>query len=154
LDAVIEHSVRGVARARPDVAVAGRRDLANGLVAGTLFCGLLANLRLHLKHAVDLDRVVEVRRTSAAAELSFADAIGHELPVLGRSDALNVLLAAWSLAAHFWHIAHPLQMLIDAFAEEPQVPPDWNLDFRSALTQLLTATCVGLLSESAERNQT
>jgi hypothetical protein len=32
---------------------------------------------------VDLDRVVEIRRTSAAAEISLADAIEHALPVLG-----------------------------------------------------------------------
>jgi hypothetical protein len=31
-------------------------------------------------------------------------------------------------------IAHPPQGLIDAFAEEPEVPPEWNLDFASALT--------------------
>ena len=128
--------------------------LANGLAADPLFCDLLANLHLHLEQAVDLDRVVETRRTSAAAEMSLADAIGQALPVLGRSGALNVLLAACSLAAHTWQIAHPPQRLIDAFAEAPQVPPDWNLDFAFALTQLLTATCVGLLSESAERNQT
>ena len=76
------------------------------------------------------------------------------MPVLARSGALKVLLAACSLTAYFWQIPHPPQRLIDAFAEEPQVLPDWNLDFASALTQLLTATCVGLLSESAERNQT
>ena len=51
-----------------------------------------------------------------------------------------------------WQIAHPPQRLIDAFAEEPEVPPDWNLDFASALTQLLTATCVGLLIEPAQQN--
>ena len=127
--------------------------LANGLAADPLFCDLLANLHLHLEHEMDLDRVVEIRRTSAAAEMSLADAIEQALPVLGRSGALNVLLAACSLTAYFWQIAHPPQRLIDAFAEEPQVPPDWNLDFASALTRLLTAACVGLLSESAERNQ-
>ena len=127
--------------------------LANGLAADPLFCDLLANLHLHLEHEVDLDRVVEIRRTSAAAEMLLADAIEQALPVLGRSGALNVLLAARSLAAYFWQIAHPPQRLIDAFAQEPQVPPDWSLDFASALTQLLTATCVGLLSESAERKK-
>ena len=129
-------------------------SLANGLAADPLVCDLLANLHLHLEHEVDLDRVVEIRRTSAAAEMSLADAIEQASPVLGRSGALNVLLAACSLTAYFWQIAHPPQRLIDAFAEEPQVPPDWNLDFASALTRLLTAACVGLLSESAERNQT
>jgi AcrR family transcriptional regulator len=123
--------------------------LANGLAADPLFCDLLANLHLHLEHEVDLDRVLEVRRTSAAAVMSFADAIEQALPALGRSGALNVLLAAYSLAATLWQIANPPEGLIDAFAEEPQVPPEWNLDFASALTRLLTATCIGLLAESA-----
>ena len=93
--------------------------------------------------------------------MSLADAIEQALPALGRSGALelNVLLAAYSLAAPLWQIAHPPQRLIDAFADEPELPPDRNLDFESALTQLLTATCVGLLSESAppesaQRNHT
>ena len=54
----------------------------------------LANLHLHLEHEVDLDRVVEIRRTSAAGEMLLADAIEQALPALGRSGALNVLLAA------------------------------------------------------------
>ena len=49
---------------------------------------------------MDLDRVVEIRRTSAAAEMLLADAIEQASPVLGRSGALNVLLAAYSLAAY------------------------------------------------------
>lgn len=53
-----------------------------------------------------------------------------------------------------WQIAHPRLGLIDAFAEEPEVPLGWNLDFAAALTRLLTAACVGLLSESTERNHT
>jgi len=112
------------------------------------------HLHLHLEHEVDLDRVVDIRRTSAAGEMLHADAIEQALPALGRSGALNVLLAAYSLAATLWQIAHRPQRLIDAFAEEPEVPPGWNLDFASALTQLLTATCVGPLSESAEQNPT
>jgi hypothetical protein len=128
--------------------------LANGLAADPLFCDLLANLHLHLEHEVDLDRVVEIRRTSTAAVVSLADAIEQALPALGRSGALNVLLAAYSLAAPLWQIAHPPKGLADAFTEEPEVPPEWNLDFESALTRLVIATCVGLLFESTERNQT
>jgi Tetracyclin repressor-like, C-terminal domain len=121
--------------------------LAHGLAADPLFYDLLVNL--HLEREVDLDRVVEIRRTSAAGEISLADAIEQALPALGRSGALNVLLAAYSLTAPLWQIAHPPQRLIDAFADEPELAPDRNLDFASALTQLLTATCVVLLSESA-----
>jgi AcrR family transcriptional regulator len=126
--------------------------LADGLAADPLFCDLLANLYLHLEHEVDVDRVVEIRRTSAAAVMSLTDAIERALPALGRSGALNVLLAAYSLAAPLWQITNPPEGLIDAFAEEPNVPPEWNLEFASALTRLLTATCVGLLAESTERD--
>ncbi len=125
--------------------------LADGLAADPLFCDLLANLHLHLEHEVNLDRVVEIRRTSAAAVTSLADAIEQALSRLGRSGAFDVLLAAYSLAAPLWQIAHPPEGLTDAYAEDAQVPPEWNLDFASALTRLLTATCVGLLSESAAR---
>ena len=34
---------------------------------------------------MDLERVVEVRRTSAAGEMSLAEAIEQEMPVLGRA---------------------------------------------------------------------
>jgi hypothetical protein len=37
------------------------KTLANGLAADPLFGDLLANLHLHLKHKVDLERVVEIR---------------------------------------------------------------------------------------------
>src|SRR5581483_8991774 len=81
--------------------------LANGLASDPLFCDLLANLHLHLEHEVDLDRVIEVRRVSTAAITSLADAIEQALPTLGRSGTLDVLLAAYSLAAPLWQIAHP-----------------------------------------------
>ena len=128
LDAVVEHSVRGVARARPDVAIAGRRDVSQWSGRRPSLCDLLANLHLHLEHEVDLDRVVEIRRTSAAAECRSRMRSSRRCRCWGGSGALNVLLAACSLTAYFWQIAHPPQRLIDAFAEKPQVPPDWNLD--------------------------
>ena len=115
-----------------------------------MFCDLLANLHLHLEHEVDAERVIEVRRISTAATLSLADSIGSALPELGRSGSLDILLAAYSLAATLWQVANPPEHLTDVYAEEPEVvPPEWNLDFASALTRLLTATCIGLISESS-----
>jgi AcrR family transcriptional regulator len=123
--------------------------LANGLAADPLFCDLLANLHLHLEQEVDVDRVVEVKRTSTAAVIALADAIERALPALGRSGAFDILLAAYSLAATLWQITNPPERLTDAYAEEPEVlPPEWHLDFAGALTRLLTATCIGLISES------
>lgn len=123
--------------------------LTNGLAADPLFCDLLANLNLHLEHEVDAERVVEVKRVSTAAGMAIADAIDQALPGMGAKGALDLLLAAYSLAAALWQIANPPEGLSDAYAMEPEVPPDWNLDFTAALTRLLTATCVGLLEQSA-----
>jgi AcrR family transcriptional regulator len=123
--------------------------LANGLAADPLFCDLLANLHLHLEHEVDADRVIEIRRTISAAAVALADAIERALPELGRSGAFDTLIAAYSLAAAFWQIANPPERLTDAYAEESEVvPPEWNIEFASALTRVLTATCIGLLSGS------
>ncbi|UVO14189.1 TetR/AcrR family transcriptional regulator [Mycobacterium sp. SVM_VP21] len=122
--------------------------LTSGLVADPLFCDMLANLHLHLEHEVDVDRVIEVRRRSSTAGLAMADAIERALPGLGKERALDLLLASYSLAAPLWQIAHPPADLADAYSAESQVPPDWNLDFSTALTRLLTATCIGLLEPS------
>jgi AcrR family transcriptional regulator len=123
--------------------------LANGLASDPLFCDLLANLHLHLEHEVHIDRVVENRRTIAAAAISLADAIERALPVLGRSGAFDMVIAGYSLAAAFWQIANPPERLSDVYVEEPEAhPPEWNIDFASALTRVLTATCIGLSSGS------
>jgi AcrR family transcriptional regulator len=124
--------------------------LANGLAADPLFCDLLANLHLHLEHEVEIERVVEIRRTIAGAAVALADAIERALPVLGRSGAFDTLIAAYSLAAAFWQIANPPERLSDVYEEEPGVlPEEWNIDFASALTRVLTATCIGLMSGSS-----
>jgi hypothetical protein len=62
---------------RSDIAIAGCRDVGQR--------GLVADLQLHLEHEVDLERVVEMRRTSAAAVTSLADAIREALPTLGEA---------------------------------------------------------------------
>jgi AcrR family transcriptional regulator len=128
--------------------------LANGLAADPLFCDLLANLHLHLEHEVDVERVVDIRRTISAAAVALADAIERALPALGRSGAFDMLIAAYSLAAAFWHIANPPERLTTAYADEPEVQvPEWNIEFPSALTRVLTATCIGLVTESPRQSR-
>ena len=121
--------------------------LAQGLVADPLFCDLLANLHLHLEHEVEVERVLGFKQISTAAVMSMVDAIEQALPGLGRSGALDTLLAAYSLAAPLWQLAHPPKGVTDAYADEAEVPPDWDVDFAPALTRLITATCVGLLDQ-------
>jgi len=122
--------------------------LASALAADTLFCDLLANLHLHLEHEVHIDRVVEIRRTISAAAVEVANATQRALPALGRSGAFDILIAAYSLAAAFWQIANR-RSAYRCLCNEPEVvPPEWNIDFASALTRLLTATCIGLVAES------
>ena len=133
----------------PMTPVRAAETLANGLAADPLFCDLLANFHLHLEHEVDIDRVVEIRRTIVAAVVTLGDGLERALPALGRTGAFDLLIAAYSMAAAFWHIANPPERLAEAYAEEPEVlPPEWNLDFASSLTRLLTATCIGLTAES------
>ncbi|CDO86796.1 transcriptional regulator [Mycobacterium triplex] len=124
--------------------------LANGLAADPLFCDLLANLHLHLEHEVEVERVVDIRRTISAAAVALADGIERALPGLGRSGAFDSMIAAYSLAAAFWQIANPPERLADAYADEPEAarPDEWNIEFAPALTRVLTATCIGLLAES------
>ncbi len=124
--------------------------LADGLAADPLFCDLLANLHLHLEHEVPVEKVVDIRRTISTAAVAIADAVERALPALGRSGAFDVVIASYSLAAAFWHIANPPERLADAYTAEPDgVPPEWNIDFASALTRVLTATCVGLEAGSS-----
>jgi hypothetical protein len=68
---------------------------------------LLVDLLLRLEEVVESDRVVQDRRTSAAAVTSLADGIEQALSPQGRSGALDVLLAACSLAVHLRQIGHP-----------------------------------------------
>lgn len=123
--------------------------LVSGLAADPLFCDLLSNLHLHLEHEVDVAQVIEVRRVSAAAVMASAGAIERALPGLGPRGALDLLFAAYSLGSVLWQIGHPPETLTSAYAEEPELSPGWNLDFSTGLTRLLTATCVGLLEQSA-----
>ncbi|OBI82892.1 transcriptional regulator [Mycobacterium asiaticum] len=123
--------------------------LANGLAADPLFCDLLANLHLHLEHEVEIERVIEIRRTISAAAIAIADAIERALPVLGRSGSFDVLIAAYSLAAAFWQIANPPAKISDVYEEEPEVlPPEWNIEFGPALKRVLSATCIGSIPGS------
>ena len=127
--------------------------LANGLAADPLFCDLLANLHVHLEHEVELEQVLDFKQISNAAVLSLTDAIENALPALGRSGAFDVLLASYSLAAPLWQMANPPKRLADAYANRTDVPPDWKIDFTAALSRLITAICIGLMSEAARSDQ-
>jgi AcrR family transcriptional regulator len=123
--------------------------LANGLAADPLFCDLLANLHVHLEHEVELEQVLDFKQISNAAVLSLTDAIENALPALGRSGAFDVLLASYSLAAPLWQMANPPKRLADAYANRADVPPDWKIDFTAALSRLITAVCIGLMTEKS-----
>lgn len=123
--------------------------LADGLTDDPLFCDLFANVRLTLEHEVEVKSVVAIKRSNTAAVVALADAIEQALPALGRPGALDIVFAAYSLAATLSQCANPPERLIDAYNGEPEVlPPGWNFDFASVLTRLLTATCIGIISES------
>jgi hypothetical protein len=90
---VVEHRVRGVARGRSYVAIAGRRDVSQRFGRRLALLRPARQLHLHLEYEVDLERVVEVKRISTTAVISLADAIEQAFPPLGRPGALDILLA-------------------------------------------------------------
>ena len=106
-------------------------------------------------------RTEENKRQRAAALVEAARSLALEtgvasvtLTAVGRAGAFDILIAAYSLAAAFWHIANPPERLTDAYAEEPEaLPPEWNIEFAPALTRVLTATCVGLVPESPSKDK-
>lgn len=128
--------------------------LTDGLAADPLFCDLLANQHLHLEHEVDIDQVVGIKRDILIAAIALAEAVERVLPVLGGRGAIDVVIAAYSMAAAFWQIANPPERLVAASANEPDIlPPEWKIEFNSALCRLLTATCLGLVEQSESREQ-
>ncbi len=121
--------------------------LANGLAADPLFCDLLANLHLHLAvWGGHREIVIEGTWTSTTAVIALADASQH---ALGRSGAFDILLAAYSLAATMWQIAFPRSGSPTLMPRNRRPPyPEWNLNFATALTQLLAATYIGPIAGS------
>jgi len=126
--------------------------LANGLADDPLFCDLLAYLPLRLEHETNVEQVVEFKRVCYPAIISITGAIACVAPAFGRQGSADAVTAATALAGWLWQVAHPPQPLLQAYAEEPVAPPEWDVDFRPTLTRLLTATCVGLAAhpENAE----
>jgi hypothetical protein len=78
---VVEHGVRGVARARWDVTIAGRRDIIkrSGRRPAVLRPARQPSRSPRARFST---RVVEIKRTSAAAVMSPADAIEQVLSAL------------------------------------------------------------------------
>ena len=111
--------------------------------ADPLFCDLLCNLPLHLEREVDVAQVLEFRRSSLDAIQSVIDAIRLSCPLFDEQAAIDAVASACALAAIFWQNAHPPTELIDALGGDPMVTA-WKLDFESALTRVLAATCIGL----------
>ncbi|KWX25006.1 transcriptional regulator [Mycolicibacterium wolinskyi] len=124
--------------------------LVGGLLQDVLFCDLLAYLPLHLEHEVKPEQVVKVKRQSYPAVMSIAEAIERALPALGRQGAADMLSSATALAGTLWQVVHPPADLVDAYATEPAVPPEFDFEFGPTLTRLLTAMCTGLAAQSGD----
>ena len=131
-----------------DVGGPGRRDVGQRLAADPLFCDLLACLPTHLEHDMKPEQVVDFKHACYPPITAITDAIERALPTLGRQGSADALAAATALAGGFWQATHPLPQLVAAYAEGPAPPPEWTIDFQPTLTRLLTATCVGLTTDS------
>ncbi|MUM15609.1 TetR/AcrR family transcriptional regulator [Mycobacterium sp. CBMA271] len=128
---------------------AGVADVLSGaLIASPLLCDLLGSQHLHLEHEVEIDLVNESHRANRAAAMTMVQAIVQSAPELERESALDIVTAAFALAAMLWQFTHPPEGLEHDFCEEPGFPEDWDTDFGSTLSRLLTATCTGYAKPS------
>jgi AcrR family transcriptional regulator len=121
--------------------------LASALAADPLFCDLLANVPLHLEHDVDVERVIEFKKSSGAAVRALSMTIAAAAPRLGAAGALDIVTAANALAATLWQITHPAAALRAALESDPTLALIGPGDFEQTLTRLLHATCAGLAQE-------
>lgn len=117
--------------------------LSRSLIEAPLFCDLLGSQHLHLEHEVELGHVREAQCANQAAAMTIVDAIERAAPELGRRSALDIVTSAFAFAGMLWQFTHPPEGLEHDFSEEPGFPEDWDTDFASTLTRLLTATCIG-----------
>ncbi|MFA4082998.1 TetR family transcriptional regulator [Mycobacteroides salmoniphilum] len=117
--------------------------LSRSLIEAPLFCDLLGSQHLHLEHEVELGHVREAQCANQAAAMTIVDAIERAAPELGRKSALDIVTSAFAFAGMLWQFTHPPEGLEHDFSEEPGFPEDWDTDFASTLTRLLTATCIG-----------
>ena len=121
--------------------------LASTLAADSLFCDLLANVPLHLEHDVDVERVIEFKKSSGAAIRALTRTVAAAVPSLGPAGALDIVTAANALAATLWQVTHPGAALRAALDSDPALALVGPGDFEKTLTRLLHATCAGLTQE-------
>lgn len=117
--------------------------LSAALVDAPLFCDLLGSHYVHFEHEVVIDHVREAQRVNQAAAMTIVEAIERSAPQIDREGALDIVISSFALAAMLWQFAHPPKGLEHDFSNEPGIPDDWDTDFGSTLTRLLTATCIG-----------
>lgn len=117
--------------------------LSSALIASPLLCDLLGSQHLHLEHEVEIDLVNESHRANRAAAMTMVEGIVQAVPDLDRESALDIVTAAFALAAMLWQFANPPEGLEHDFGAEPGFPDDWDTEFGSTLTRLLAATCIG-----------
>ncbi|SKU20517.1 transcriptional regulator TetR [Mycobacteroides abscessus subsp. abscessus] len=117
--------------------------LSGALVDAPLFCDLLGSHYVHFEHEVVIDHVREAQRVNQAAAMTIVEAIERSAPQIDREGALDIVISSFALAAMLWQFAHPPKGLEHDFSNEPGIPDDWDTDFGSTLTRLLTATCIG-----------
>jgi AcrR family transcriptional regulator len=140
-------AVRDALRGRTVTPAELAQVLATTLASDSLFCDLLANVPLHLEHDVEVERVIEFKKTSRDAIAAMTEAIASATPSLGDAAALDVVIAANALAATLWQVTHPADALAAAYQHDPSFLIVGVGDFTATLARLLAATSVGLASQ-------
>jgi AcrR family transcriptional regulator len=114
------------------------------LARDPLLCDLMAHVPLHLEHDVDVDRVIEFKRSSRAAVDRMRAAIVAGVDGMDEVAALDVITASNAMAATLWQATHPAAGLEAAQTADPALSYLSAGDFEPTLARLLTATFAGL----------
>lgn len=122
---------------------------ATTLAARGMFCDLLAQAPLNLERNVSIEAVRAFKlATFAARDILFA-ALAERLPALTRTDALDVIATAVSVAGAFWQIATPGPEIAELYRSDPRLGHA-IVDVEPRLARILTATIQGMLTAPRE----
>ena len=119
------------------------RAFAATLAARGMFCDLLAQAPLNLERNVSIEAVREFKLATFAARGIVFAALGEKLPALTRTDALDVIATAVSLAGAFWQIATPGPEIAELYRSDPRLGHA-IVDVEPRLARILTATIQGM----------
>ncbi|WLR99626.1 TetR/AcrR family transcriptional regulator [Shinella sumterensis] len=120
---------------------------ARTLVARPLFCDLLAHVPLNLERNVSVERVRAFKLIALEEVAAIAAELERRLN-LSRSQAVNIVSTAVSMAGAMWQMATPSPEVAQLYRDDPLLAHA-VVDVEPRLTHLLSGLIGGYLGDNA-----